>query len=393
MSAKPGKPSARIELLDVSSGRRQVFASLQNKFIRSLDWAGAGRGFLVDFAGIGDLHHWQIGLLSYPDGEFREITNDTNSYLFQNSSSNGRSLAAIVRTGPVGRLFLLPSTGTEDPSPPSVPLPIGNLRTFSWDTDGTLLLAGDGKLVRTNTRGKQETSLLRTPGTMVARAPVPCNAGRYLVFEWDHPHGEKNVNVWRMDPDGSNLVQLTTGGDGEDPVCPGRGKWVYYVDATKPQPMRINIDGGRAEPVPGSTVPGGLYAWGNIALSPDGQRLLYLAKVQVPGASTLEYRAVIVNLAADGKQGPELVEVDQRIQYPPQFTPDGSAIAYSITVNGAPNLWLQPLNGQPKRRITNFSSDSYTRVFYWSPDGKTLGTIRSRYDSDVVLLTDSNSSQ
>jgi Tol biopolymer transport system component len=88
------------------------------------------------------------------------------------------------------------------------------------------------------------------------------------------------------------------------------------------------------------------------------------------------------------------VDVDQHIGYPPQFTPDGRGIAYPIREtgrDGADNIWLQPLDGSRMRRITNFPSEG-TRVFYWSPDGKTLGVLRTRTDSDIVLLRESVSS-
>jgi Tol biopolymer transport system component len=81
------------------------------------------------------------------------------------------------------------------------------------------------------------------------------------------------------------------------------------------------------------------------------------------------------------------VDLDQRITYPPQFSPDGNAIAYPIQENGVDNLWLQPLNGAPKRRITNFSFGHFW-PFYWSPDGKKLGVDITHTDSDVVLLTE-----
>jgi Tol biopolymer transport system component len=200
------------------------------------------------------------------------------------------------------------------------------------------------------------------------------------------------VNVWRADADGSNLVQLTIGADGEDPVCSQDGKWVYYVDATKRQPMRIPLDGGQSEPVPGSTVGNGYYAHGNIALSRNGDRLMYLAKVKTLGRQDVQLKAVIVRLAGGSGEAPQLVDVDQRIGYPPQFTPDGKGIAYPIQEsswqNGGDNIWIDPLDGSAKRRITNFPSDT-TRVFYWSPDGKTLGVLRSRTDSDIVVLRES----
>jgi serine/threonine protein kinase/Tol biopolymer transport system component len=386
-----GNDSAVVEVIKTGTGSRRELFTVEGKLIRTLDWLPDGRGFLVNFATKASHHHWQIGTLSYPAGNFRAVTNDANSYYFDRTSSDGRSLAAKLETGDTRTLYLLPGSGSDDRSPPPATMPVRDLKTFNWDNDGTLLLSGDGKFVRTGIDGHQETSLLRTAGTLTARSPVPCNAGQYLVFEWDYKGGVGTVSLWRMNSDGSNLVQLPTGADGENPVCAQKGKWVYYVDYTRPQPMRVPIEGGQAEPVPGSAIPGGSFGWGNIALSPEGNRLVYLAKVKVPGGTT-QYKAAIVDLGADSTDTPRLVDVDQKIARPPQFTPDGKGIAYPIWENGVNNIWVQPLNGQPKRRITDFSSDQIF-VFYWSPDGKTLGILRTRVDSDVVVLTEAGSSQ
>jgi len=44
-------------------------------------------------------------------------------------------------------------------------------------------------------------------------------------------------------------------------------------------------------------------------------------------------------------------------------------------------------NGTTGRQITNFKSDTISS-FRFSPDGKTMGVLRSHSESDVVLLRD-----
>jgi Tol biopolymer transport system component len=74
---------------------------------------------------------------------------------------------------------------------------------------------------------------------------------------------------------------------------------------------------------------------------------------------------------------------------PIAIAPDGKAVAYNIAENGVGNVWLQPLDGSPGRRLTNFNSDrSFT--FQFSPDGKSLGLVRTHVVSDVVLLLDTH---
>jgi Tol biopolymer transport system component len=73
------------------------------------------------------------------------------------------------------------------------------------------------------------------------------------------------------------------------------------------------------------------------------------------------------------------------------FTPDGKAVVYSFSENGADNLWLQPIDGSRGRQLTNFKSDGISS-YHFSPDGKTLGVMLSHTESDVVLLHDTGSS-
>ncbi len=385
--AQPGNGLGVIDLVDVKSGRRETFMKTPDKLIRALAWMPQGYGFVVNYALATSVHVWQIGSISYPGGEFHPITNDTNSYAMDTMSGTGMILSAL-QTRITRRLYLLPEGGFQGNPPPPVSLRTLNVTTFSWDADGKLFVMGDGKLTRRGVAGGSEATLLNYQG----RSPEPCDGGRRIVFEWSFAGASHDVSVWRAEADGSNLVKLTTGEDGEDPVCSPDGKWVYYIDATKPQPMRVPLNGGAMEPVPGSAVRDGYDAYGNITLTHNGDRLMYLAKVRTPGSKDVQLKAVIVALAGGT---PQLVDVDQQIGYPPQFTPDGGGIAYPIrdTVerDSADNIWVHPLDGSPRRRITNFPSDG-TRVFYWSPDGKTLGVLRTRTDSDIVVLREPASS-
>jgi hypothetical protein len=84
-----------------------------------------------------------------------------------------------------------------------------------------------------------------------------------------------------------------------------------------------------------------------------------------------------MKMAIDGGT-PDLIKVNVMpngglILLPPfAVAPDGKAVAYNIVENGAGNVWLQPLDGSPGRRLTNFTSDrSFT--FQLSPDGKNAG--------------------
>jgi hypothetical protein len=54
-------------------------------------------------------------------------------------------------------------------------------------------------------------------------------------------------------------------------------------------------------------------------------------------------------------------------------------------VNDRVNLWLQPLDGSPPRKITDFDDASLLR-FDLSPDGKHLMAVRGVLSRDAVLI-------
>ena len=70
-----------------------------------------------------------------------------------------------------------------------------------------------------------------------------------------------------------------------------------------------------------------------------------------------------------------------------RWTADGKALTYIDTQGGVSNLWIQPVDGGPRKQITNFSSDLIFD-YDWSPDGKRLALARGHQLSDVILIRD-----
>ena len=75
------------------------------------------------------------------------------------------------------------------------------------------------------------------------------------------------MNLWRIDSNGGNLTQLTTGARDVQPACAiiGDSKWVYFFKSDQNKIMRVSVDGGTPEVVSASI--------GGFGLSPDGKLL------------------------------------------------------------------------------------------------------------------------
>ena len=88
--------------------------------------------------------------------------------------------------------------------------------------------------------------------------------------------------------------------------------------------------------------------------------------------------------------------MSQRVEYSPKkvashtgtvlrWSPDGGAINFIKEENGVSNIWSQPVNGEPIKKLTNFSSGE---IFYFdfAPDGSSLAVTRGSHSSDVILI-------
>jgi len=70
-----------------------------------------------------------------------------------------------------------------------------------------------------------------------------------------------------------------------------------------------------------------------------------------------------------------------------RWTPDGRALLHNSAINDRANVWLQPLDGRPARRITNFP-DLDILTFDLSPDGTRLAVARGILSRDAVRIRD-----
>jgi len=149
------------------------------------------------------------------------------------------------------------------------------------------------------------------------------------------------------------------------------------------------IDGGSPELVKASALTNGFMTGSGTAnFSPDGKLMpefMYTADPATPQTSISKIALVDVTTNAET---PAKTFVPRAGFAPPiAVTPDGKSVAYTVVENGVGNIWSQPLDGSPSRRLTNFTSDR-TFTFQFSPDGKTLGVVCVHVISDVVLLRD-----
>jgi serine/threonine protein kinase len=381
-----------IETFDPATKKVATMAALKDDQPYELKWSPEGPTLVFRYSARGpNFERSQIGLIS-KDGTPRPITRDTNRYATLTLSADGKS-ASTVQVKTARSLALLNVGDVSKPDVAPKVLPVVDARMVQWTPDGKLLVASADKITRMDPDGQNATVLVSDANAGIISFS-PCG-DRYLLVSWAGHGASSTVLIWRTNADGAAPKQLSSQYFETNPVCSPDGKWVYFLDRPVLHLMRVSIDGGKPEIVPGSDVPNRFGLSSIDFFSGDGKYLSMAIDINNPATNDAQVQLEMVDLDNANKVGPQLKPLDHRFggtrQLAPriQLMPDGKATVYSINENGVDNLWVEPLDGSPGHLLTHLTSELISD-FHWSPDGKTLAIVREHDDADVVLLKEVN---
>ena len=364
-----------LDLFDASTGEKKSFKKT-DMFVGSPVWLPDQSGILVVASGReSNFNRNQIGIISYPEGVYRPITNDTNDYPEISLSADGKTIATVQ-----SQYFGTLQSAPYETSGAGKPVTISSrpaTTTFSWTPEGKLLAEQENAIFQMNADGSNRVPFLRDD--FPSFAPISCDHGRYVIFASASRGGGNSINIWRADATGGNLKQLTTGTDDEPAMCSPDGKWLVYAgfDSGKFLAKKVSVDGG-----PSTQISEALLTCGCVNISPDGKNIAFQTQPTTGGA------IIIKILDFETLQPVKVIERDPRAGGEIRYTMDGKTIGYPIRENGLYALWVSPVDGSPGHRVTEFEPDRIAD-FHWSADNKTLGLLRTHFDSDVVLLRQS----
>jgi eukaryotic-like serine/threonine-protein kinase len=359
--------------VDVATGQDHVVAVSPDRIYYGTAWMPDGRALITSASKVaaGRMQH-QIGYVSYPDGQYRALTEDTNNYGNLGIAKDGKTLVAIQSKLRFS-LFIAPANDPDQlrTVPLATQLPLWR---WNWMPDGRLIVPQSGSLKAVAPSG-EETTLYSDQKHIPDQAAV-CGEGRYVVYRQVGGSSGTAANLWRMELNGTNQKQLTSGRNDQEPTCAKDGNWVYYVDNVDSRYVkRVSVEGGSPETVV-------KYAVGSYSLSPDGKEIASFELRELDHKLMLRVDNVETHQMAYS-------DIDQRA-LPDElaYTPDGKGVVYLVREKGVDNLWLQPLDGAPHHQLTHFKKDKTFR-FVFSPDGSKIAIECGELESDAVLLHDS----
>jgi DNA-binding winged helix-turn-helix (wHTH) protein/Tol biopolymer transport system component len=353
-----------LYLISLSMGTQTELYSSTGAIGRPL-WIEDGRELLVTLEDV-NAHRGQLWTISTSSGEARRFTNDLTDYdSAVDLSADGKRLAVIASSAE-SNLWIAGARGDlSHPSQVTSGEPaLFHVRELS---DGRLIAMGTGAWIM-NKDGANRVPLrsLDHPEWI-----EPC---RRFLLAVTNTNGKKVLT--RVANDGSNETVLMSG-DVLSPACSPDGQFAYYLNAVHPQKIRkISVaDGSISEiaDVLGDTL------FGNLVVSPDGRYLAYPYQ---------QYSPPVVELAVIPSDGGSPIN---RFQVPGflgtlRWSPDGKALQYVLTSNGASNIWQQPLSAVKPGQLTHFNSGEIFD-FSWTADHERLLMTRGQSMRDVILLS------
>lgn len=361
-----------LAIKDISTGNLRRIKSELFREIECMTWAN-GRTVLVSGEAPGSyssVPHRQIYEVDVESGVTRPLTGDLSVYESSLSADRASGNVVSVELRQMNNISIAQSNDLAA----ATSVTHGSFGRYDglWGLDFT----PDGKIIFTSSDSStQVISVMNADGSDVKQLTAPGNVdsalsvtpdGRHIVFL---SYRDERTEIWRMNIDGSHMVQLTHAERAFQPFISADGKWVYYMNASAAgagRLERVTINGGEAETLTESRA-----SWG--AASPDGKFLAtgYEGKLAVFDTNTM----AILNKFDMPKTGTVYLGV--------RWTPDSAAIIYRDRYDG---YWSQGVLGGPPARVDGLPHEMLYN-FSYSKDGKQFAFVRGLEVRDVVLIT------
>ena len=317
----------------------------------------------------------QLWHISLPDGTASRITRDLNNYQNLSLTSDAGNLA-VIQDHVVSNIW---TVGENAAGAKQIMSEAGRFNEIIWLPDGRLAYTS-------NAGGSSDIWTMNPDGSNIRQLTVGANARLGIAVTADEKQiifaaeRDGKYNLWRVETDGSNLTRITNGNGEFYPQCTPDGRWIVYQSGGNyPMLWKMPVGGGKATAITKTKA-------SRPSLSPDGKFVAYHYLSSIVEGSR---RGIGISSLARGER-------IKRFDFPPtvverivKWTRDGKSIAFLNSPGGVPNIWLQPLDGGAAKPLTDFPSDSIIS-FNWNADGSALAVIRGVETSDVLLINRSS---
>lgn len=369
-----------MKVLGVALADRKVSTLIPPTWtnIRDVAWLPDGGTLIINGRNetAGSEPGMQVWRVPLAGGEARRITNDLNNYFSISLSADGNTLIALQWQTTTG-LWIAP---TENPSAAAA-VTSGTLDRK--DGQNGLSVAPDGRLIYVSDHsGKRDLWSVNADGTGLKQltdathadlSPVVSPDGRYIVFQSCRTSSDRSFNIWRVDVDGRNPMQLTRGRYDSEPTFSPDSESVIYVnnDEHVPKLRRVPIGGGQPVALTDEFSQ-------HPTFSPDGKLLAYYRMNQKQ-----RDQRHLVFIPAKGGAPIKTLPAPKNFGSVMQWAPAGDSLWYRD--NTLTSIWVLPLDGTPPSALVKLNNQTLS-TFSLSKNGQRLVYSSGPQLSDVVLI-------
>ena len=412
---------ARLQTIDVADGQRKVVPGHKWIKISSARHMPDGKAILATaFDGLSGPAN-QIYRIVWPAGGTLRLTNDFDGYDDLSVASDGASVAA-VRSARINNLWVARQKGAWEAQPLTFSSASGSsiFKLAALPGGSVAFAAPEGDVVRLFSikDDGSERRRLNTSGIFIFRMYYGPRFG--LVFsQADIVDGKVGANVWRVDPDGTGLTQLTNSGGEELYALSARGDSLLFWKWQEPKSLySLKPDGGppRLIAADNTTRSPSLSPDGSLALfdtfDESGARIMTQTKVApVDGGeariAALPIEGFAVGWAADGRgityidperkfslmrllypgdQVETVATADEGIIFNYAWSPDGAHLAYAVRLGHTDRLYVIKPGDRQASMVTEFKTGEIQDLS-WAPDAPVLHFLYGTANRDIVLVS------
>ena len=305
----------------------------------------------------------RVVTISYPGGQVAGLNLRGDRFITLSAASDGQSLAGVVHQGTSS---IWTTTGSAPPK--EILAPVVGSRGVGWSANGKLLFGGH-EMYSVAPDGTELTTILSsTPVSFFA----VCGSNKLVYGRSDPP----NLGLWQATLPGGPSQLLGPNWHEGRPACSPDGEFAIYSDHWGPA-YQVSLAGGKVQRLIEDAVISPSVSWDNQWIA------AYRNKTSTWG----DPQEIAIYPRAGGRAVKTFSIRPAEFEWTPlRWTRDNKNIGYVERRGGVANLWLQPLDGSPRRQVTNFHG-GMVGDFDWSPDG-TLALELGTMSREIFLVRD-----
>jgi len=349
---------------DLASGTQRQITTRSFFDISSLRWLPDGKSLLLTAKETHD-GRLKIYYVSATSGEIRSITRDATDYI---NFSLDRTADKMIATQLINTFHLYVGKINDVSHPVSVALAKSGV---SLSPDGRIFYEGnDGDIWTVNAAGGEQRQLTNNASSDFY--PLASPDARYVFFASNR---SGSVQVWRMNADSTNQIQITKNEGGYPIFATSDGRWLFFRSGLHQTLWRVATEGGEETRFSGDET------W-NPSFSRDGKYVAYFLR------ETNDRRLRIGVMTTDTQTRVKTFSLadDTFAEGRIAWLSDNKSFYY-ITMNGSQStLWYQSLDSNlPAKQIATLGADEVAS-FVLAPDDNTFAFIRGRWIYEAVLI-------